>query len=166
MEYKVTYFPEDYSNFVDENEMKQFISFTMRTDTNQRYSNSQTRRNLYFLRNKDGEMEYFVNVTSLSQRRELEQLVLDAIKDIPLSRLWSDMINISPNVSKEECLDFFSELTAETLPTRWSKVFPQRDIKEFLSNTVAFVMHVDESLDGKDVQYHVHRLFIFDDEEG
>lgn len=166
MNYEVTYHPKASNGFADENQLKEFINFIMRTDVTQRYSGPLTRRNLYFLRNKDGELEYYVNVMGLAQRRELKQFVLDAIKDIPLTRLRSDIINISPNVRKEECLEYFSVLTAETLPTLWSQAFPEKDIKDFLSGTVAFVMHVDQSFDGDVLQYHVHRLYISDDEEG
>ncbi len=166
MEYQITYDPKNFSCFADENELKIFLNYLMRTDITQKWTSPLTRGNLYFLRNKDGELEYFTNVAVIGQRMQLKQLVLDAIKDVPLKALRNDVVYITPNIEKGQTLEFFSDLTAETLPGLWKNdcPFPRKE-GSYLDTTIAFVLHVDQSYDGDTLQYHVHRLYSLTDEE-
>lgn len=160
MDYNITYEPDNFRGFRDNNHLRNFLNMIFRTDIENRYGNSLTRGNMYFLRNDDGELEYYVSVSDVSQRVQLKRKVMAYLKDIPLMKLYQDIAYITPNICKSELYDVFCELTTETLPALWKEHCPFYGAADlFLENTIMMVLVVDQSLDGETLQHKIHRLY-------
>lgn len=115
-----------------------------------------TRRNIYFLRGRDGELEFFCNVASADRRRQLRQMVSGNLSGIPLSDLRQQGILIHDNIPNVFHMEYFSELVTGYLPECSEKDAPVGVVSDsFLEDTVLCVLHVDEVEKG----WHVHRLY-------
>lgn len=147
--------------FSDSTALRAWINEQLRTDITQKWTCPLTRGNLYFLRGEDGSLQHFCNVLNVGQRQQLKQMILDAVRDVPLDGLRHDVIDIDGTFPKDTLLDMFSDLVEEILPSWWNVHASQKqDSTLYLDSSVAFILHTDESYDGDVLQLHVHRLYV------
>lgn len=163
MEYKISYDPEVAMNFQDETALKKFLNYLMRTDITQKWTGPLTRGNIYCLRNGEGKLEHFCNVSSPGQRQQAKALLMDTLKGVPVEALRSDIVHIEPNIPIGQSTEDFSDLVETTLPDYWKEHCPAKGQEDdYLPSTVALVLHVDQSYDGDALQHHIHRLYVTD----
>ena len=161
MDYLVTYDPLLSRGFNDESHLRLFLNNIMRTDITQKFTCHLTRGNIYCIRNETGELEYFCNVISVGARMELKRMVIDATKTLPLNNLRNDVAYIEPNIPANQCLECLNDIIEVQLPKAWESCSSvPGNASDFLSSSLCFVLHVDQSYDGENIQYKIHRIYV------
>ena len=104
-----------------------------------------TVRNIYFLRQKDHTLQYFVNVID---RQQLYDNVKEVLKDIPAKELYIDKADFVVPMGMTT-LEGFSEVIENILPSIWKEPCPVKGQEDmFLDHTMVAVMTITGSRSG------------------
>ena len=150
-ECSIDYNPRWGSSFYDDHHLMGYISHL--TNTGEESDDSPVHRNLYFLRNQNEEIEYFLGIGNFPQRMRLRELIERALVGVHFWQCRMNTVIIKTPLRKEEAYDEFSRLTEEVLPRIWADTFPDRDGKDFLDRTIALVLHIEDGYQ------HIHHLY-------
>lgn len=105
-----------------------------------------TVRNIYFLRQKDHTLQYFVNVID---RQQLYDNVKEVLKDIPAKELYIDKADFVVPMGMT-ALEGFSEVIENILPIIWKEPCPVSGQEDrFLDHTMVAVMTITGSRNGQ-----------------
>lgn len=159
MQYNISYDISNPMGFNDKDHLENFIKYLMRTDDRQKWTNRLTKGNIYCIHDDD-RLHYYCNVATAGSRDKLARKVAERVKDIPVCSLFSDIAYIYPAVAAEDCWEVFTDLVENGLPGIWKESCPFIGMEDdFLSSSVALVLHTDQSYDGKSIQFHIHHLY-------
>lgn len=106
---------------------------------------TETRRNIFFLRQKDDTLQYFVNVTD---RQQLYDNIKEVIKYIPAKELYIDKADFVVPMGMTT-FEGFSEVIENILPAIWKVPCPVKGQEDmFLNHTMVAVMSITGSRNG------------------
>ena len=110
---------------------------------------------LCFMPDESGEWEIRANISGLSRRSELKNLLLKRTSDIPVKTLNIDTVGFTldeTDAAPENIIDTFSEICSELYPD-----FLSVDKKKYLDDSIFFSML--ESLSSDSHRFILLRLF-------
>lgn len=161
MKFDISYYPAVSASFDTDGMLQNMLGVFMRTTDCKDVIPSLSRGNIYLLRNQEGELEFFCNVATVGQLRQLQTLVSGYLQGFSAEEVYYQTVHINSRIPRSDLLDFFTDLTTEFLPEYWAGHCPSRGKeKDFLSDTVLCALHTDEKDKDGTIRYHVHRLFI------
>ena len=152
-EYQVIYDPRRQKMFRNHQELFLFLQGMF--GIGQGADKEKVRKKMFFLRQADGTLQYFVSVV---EGRQLYNELLEVLNKTNLNGIWADQADFTVP-SGMTAYDAFSEVIENILPSIWRSNCPviwQEDM--FLNNTLAVVMTVTDSNNGITV-CHIDRIY-------